>query len=268
MAEHRNKPPFVLRRWHGFDSCTGTIMDKQDSNIDYYFADIVTDKPHEFTIGKKHFCLYPVTLAKTFELGRIQAGLGINTDMLNLNPFMEALRIAEINKEKCCQFLAIHMTPNTKKDLHNSQNRAMRRNALSKLSTNSIAVLLMYVLTADRTDALIRHIGLDTERDNMRKVLEVKDTRNSLNFGAITILGTFVDPLMEMGYSDNEIWFERGYSYLRLRLADKPTNIYVSDEELKALPALASGKVPDANNPEAFDRIQSLLARKGIKINR
>lgn len=241
-------------------------MDK-DSNLDYDFADIITERPHEFTVGRKHFRLYPVTLAKTFVLGRIIGKLPIDKLLLAVNPYVEALRLVEVDKESCCHILAIHTTPNTYKDLYNTQSIACRKNVFASMGNKSIASLLLYVLTSDKTDALMEHLGIDAERVRLRKAMEVKDTKNSLSFGGKTLFGGFIGPLKEMGYTDDEILFERGYTYLRLMLADKVTSVYVTDEELNSLPADMGGKVLDGNDPGSFSKLQSIFADKGVTIN-
>ena len=69
----------------------------------------------------------------------------------------------------------------------------------------------------------------------MRKATSVKDNKNSLSFGGISVFGTFIQPLKELGYTDNEILYEKSYTFLRL--ADKVTSMYFSDDEYKKLPA-------------------------------
>lgn len=241
---------------------------EEKSNLDYDFADIVTWRPHEFTVGRKHLRLYPVTLAKTLKLGRMLEGMNIDKKMLELNPYLEALRLVETDKEACCSLLALHTTPNTYRDLYNLQGIAQRRNLLMDLDDRSVAKLLIYVLSSDKTDALIRHCGMDKERMRLLDVMKLKDaSKNNLSFGGLTVLGSFVAPLKEMGYSDSEILFECSYSYLRLMLADKPTSVYVSDNELDSMPRELGGKVLNGDDPESIEQLRTIFAQRGVKIN-
>ena len=72
-----------------------------------------------------------------------------------------------------------------------------------------------------------------------------------------------------MGYTDDEILYERGYSFLRLMLADKANSVYLTDEELAELPALNTVDADmDANNPENANKIFASLANRGIKLSK
>ena len=234
--------------------------------IDYEIADVITGKPHEFTVGRKLFRIYPVTLAKTFALKRYMDLLSFNNDILKTNPYLESMRLVQEHRNCCCEILAIHTTPNTYKDLYNTQTIAYRRNVFEKMKDEDLATLFIHVLTSDKTDAIISHLKLDKEQERMRKVMEVKnkDNKNNISFGGLTIFGSFIGQLKEMGYSDNEILYERGYSFLRLMLADKMTSIYLTDEEQGKLPALTLTGM-DANDPVAARKIISNLEKRGIK---
>ena len=73
-------------------------MDDRNKPIDYELADIVTDCPHEFTIGRKHYRLYPVTLAKMYRLRPYIDVLAIDDGILMVSPYLEALRLVQQNR--------------------------------------------------------------------------------------------------------------------------------------------------------------------------
>lgn len=235
---------------------------------DNVFADIITERPYEFTVGRKHFRLYPVTLAKTFLLKQHIDGLSVNWGVLRINPYVEALRLVEAERKRCCQILAIHTAPNTYKDLYNRQAMATRRNAFKAMSAKDIATLLLYVLKSDKTDSVLKETGLEEERRRLQQTLAIKSdtSRNNMTFGGLTILGSFIAPLMEMGFTHSEILYERSYSYLRLMLADKVTSLYLTDDEYGKLPPSVNPNILNGDDPESFGKLQSLLAGKGIKI--
>lgn len=241
-------------------------MDEQRVNLEKEFADIVTEEPYEFTVGRKLFRLYPVTLAKTFVLRRVMDGLGIDWSLLRVNPFLEALRLVELHRKACCEVIAVHTAPNTYKDLFNSHAMATRRNVFLTMNDKAIAKLLLLTLTSDKTDSVIRGYELDKERERLQKAIDVKETKNSPSFGGKTILGTFIAQLMEMGFSHDEILYERSYSFLRLMLADKVVSLYLSDKEQEKLPPDIGGSVLDGNDPASFTKLKSFLARKGMQI--
>lgn len=239
--------------------------ERNERELEHVLADVITARPHEIKIGRKTLRLYPVTLAKTFVLRRWMDVLEIDTVLLKKNPYLECLRLAESQREVVAEIMAIHSTPNSWKDLHDRHGRAMRRNLLLGVKKEHLGGLLMAVLTADRTDDLAEHLGMKAEQARLQEVMAVKGTdgKNNQSFGGKSIFGAFIGPLKEMGYSDDEILYERGYSYLRLMLADKVTSVYLSDEELENLPQSAGGTLMDGDDEGCMEQLEAMIRMGG-----
>lgn len=234
---------------------------------EYDLTDVIIGRPQEFKVGRKSFRLYPLTLAKMLLLKRQVDGLKLDMDILKTNPFLEALRVARNQRQTCCTILAYHTAPNTYKDLFDSNSIATRRNYFDKsLSDEDIASLLIIALD-DKTDRLMKHLGLDKERERLQEVLKVKQKhdKNSKTFCGLSLFGTFIGQLKEMGYSDNEILYERGYTFLRLMLADKVQQVILTEDEKNDLPDKFGGNKVDANDPENAKKIMALFKNKGVK---
>ena len=238
-----------------------------ENNIEYDLADVIIGRPHAFTVGSKRFCLYPVTLAKTYLLKRQMDSLGVNETQLIINPIMETLRLVEANRETCCRILAYHTAPNTKKDLFDNRAITIRKNFFEKeMDDEDLASLMFMVLYADKTEQYIKHLGIDKEREKLNMALKVKNKseENMMSFCGCSIFGTFIGQLKELGYSDDEILFEKGYSYLRLMLADKVVTIHLSKEERAELPEWAGGSYIDASDPSNADKILEKMKKRGV----
>lgn len=232
--------------------------------IEYAIADVITGRPHEFAVGSERLRLYPVTLAKLYILRPYIRELGINE---NRSPYMEALRIAVQHKDACVALLAIYTSPNSYSSLFDTRARASRREVLAKADKESLATMLVTVLKADKTEQIIRHLGIDKDQGRLREVMEVKrkSSKNNLSFGGLSIFGSFIGQLKEMGYSDDEILYERPYSFLRLMLADKTCSVYLSDEELREVSDTSGGTMLDGDDPASFAKLKNMLAGKGIR---
>lgn len=236
-------------------------------DIDYLLSDIITERPQEFRVGRKSFKLYPVTLGKIFILKSLVEAMEINSDILRANPHLEALRLAKEKRQECCNVLAYHTAPNSYKELYNSRAITIRTNYfVENLSDEDIASLMIIVLNYDRTEELMEHLGIDKERERLAKVMEIKKKsgKNSMTFNGRTLFGSFIAPLKEMGYSDNEILFEKGYVFLRLMLADKVVDVYLTDEERDSVPVSEGGSYLDANDPENTKKIMENFREKGV----
>ena len=247
-------------------------MEKQETTkkvdeLDRLLADVVLDYAPEFRVGERAFRIHPVTLAKTLRLKPHIKALELDASVLRTSPYMEALRVAAEHREECCHILAVRTMRNTRAAFHNLMETDLRRELFCEvIDTTDLAFLMLHVLSGDRTEVLMRHLGLDRERERLSQVMAVKRKggRNNLGFGGVSFLGAFIGQLQEMGYTDEEIIYERNYSYLLLRLADKVTSIYVTDEELAELPTEAGGTLLRGDDPDAADGLLAVLAERGV----
>lgn len=239
------------------------------NEIEYILSDVIIGRPHGFTVGRKHFYLYPVTLAKMYLLKRQIDNLEINNTILKANPYLEAIRVAKEHRDVCCNILAYHTAPNTYKDLFDNRAISIRKNFFAKeLTDEELATQIIMVLTADKTEELLQYLGLDKEREKLRKVMAVKEKheKNMLSFNGKSLFGTFICQLKELGYTDNEILYEKGYTYLRLILADKVATVHLSDEERQDIPTTLGGTMLDGNDPKSREALKARLMQRGVKV--
>ena len=233
-------------------------------------ASIITGRPLSFRIGRKPLCLYPVTFAKTFMLAPYIEELGVDTRLLGVSPGTEVLRLAAAKRDTCASILAVHATPNTARDFFDTRSFAVRRNCFRKLSSRDMASLLLYVLSWDDSQQVMTALGMDKERQRLEKVIRLKSKSDSttLAFGGKSVFGSFIAPLKEMGYTDDEILYERGYTYLRLMLADKPVSVFLTEEERSRLSNDIITPLYDADSPSAAAGLSTWLAGRGLRLQR
>ncbi len=240
----------------------------REDRLSHLLRDVVLERAVGFSLCGREYRLYPVTLAKLLAASPHAQRLGLGGWSGQTNPYVECLRLAERERELCCHVLALHCTPNTRAAFHDEESLNARRGMFEKeMCTADVASLLLHTLTADNTQQLLEYLGLDKERERMQKVMEVKKRKHdgSLSFGGLSLFGTFIGPLKEMGYTDDEILYERGYSYLRLMLADRVTSVYLTDEELQEVPTDLGGTLLSGDDPENAEGLQALLAERGIR---
>lgn len=234
-------------------------MDKDSINVT--FADTIMERPYPFTVGHRQFYLYPVTLGKMFLLQRLMDTLQVNQENMSLDTNLEVLRLVREHRETCCEVLSYHTAKNDYESVTSYRNFVKRRNIFMKECTDSdLFTLMVIVLTSDKTQEFIKELGLDKEQDRKSMVMKVKDDKNNISFGGKSLIGSFIAPLMEIGFTKQEIVYERSYSFLRLMLMDKISSVYVSDEELKKLPrsVVEPPSVIKADDPNNKDIIKSM----------
>lgn len=215
------------------------------------------ERPYGFSVGERRFYLYPVTLGKMYCLQRYVERLSINMKTLGKDISFEALRLARSKRKECLDIIYIH-TCRTKEEMFDALRQAEITALFDKeMTDDDIATLMITVLASDKTDMFIKHLGIDKEQSDMRKVMKVKEKsdKNNFNFGGVSLYGSFIHPLMELGMTWDEILWERSYTNLRLLLSDKINSIYVTDDERKKIHISKDRQRVDASDKEKMKAI-------------
>ena len=216
-------------------------------NLDSEIADTLIERPYPINVGRRQFFFYPPSLGKLILLSRQTQNLGINSENLATNHSLEILRVVREKRDVCCTIIAYHTCKN-KEEIASLKIVHERRNLISReASEEDLVTIMLRLLAIDKTEYYMKHLGIDVENDNMRKVVDIKSRtdKNTLTFGGKSLYGSFIYPLLELGMSYNEIVWERSFTNLRLLLADKVNTMYLSDEEMKKVPASIRHKWQD-----------------------
>lgn len=225
-------------------------MDK-NQQLELDIADTIIDRPKGFSVGHRHFYLYPVTLGKLYLQKRVIDDLGIDQSILKADPYIESLRLVEQNKEKCCLLLAYH-TLQTKKDILSNRIVSMRKRLLLReLDNTDIAALVLSCLSYDKSNLFIHYLGIDEELKRMKEVSDIKDNKNTFIFGGKSVYGTLIDAACERyKWTYDYVVWEISYINLQMMMRDKITSIYLTDEEIKNTHINNTFSFVDGNNKE------------------
>ena len=217
--------------------------------IELDLADAIIDRPKGFSVGHRHFYLYPITLGKMYLQKRVVENLDINQDFLKANPYAEVLRLVETKKEDCCLLLAYH-TLQTKKDVLSNRIVTIRKNIFAKeMNNEDIATLVLACLTSDKTTTFIHYLGDGEELKRMDEVAKAKSNSNSFNFCGVSIYGTLIDAACEKyKWTYDYVLWEISYTNLQLMLKDSVKSIYLSDDEQKRVHIIDPRNSIDGNN--------------------
>ena len=226
-------------------------MDKE-KQLELDIADTIIDRPKGFSVGRRHFYLYPLTLGKMHLQKRVIDNLDLNMELLHVNPYAEALRLVSENKEDCCLLLAYH-TLQTKKEILNNRSVTIRKNVfLKEMDSEDIATLLLSCLTEDKTAILIQHFGIDKELERMSEVMKAKNNSNSFSFGGKSIYGTMIDAACERyKWTYDYVVWEISYTNLQLMLKDSIKSVYLTDDEMKKAHINNTSSMVDGNGKES-----------------
>jgi len=211
---------------------------KGNDYIEMDLGDAIMERPHGFTVGNRHFYLYPVTLGKTILLKRLVEELHVNLITMNSEPYIESLRLATQHKDICCRILTYH-TMHTKAKIFDNEFVENRiQYFIKNIDTEALAEIMSIILMSDKTNTFMRYLKIDKENERFDQVLRIKKDKNNIYFGGKSVYGSIIDAACERyGWTKDYVVWGIDYTSLKMMLADKSFSIYLSDEELKHLPS-------------------------------
>lgn len=215
-------------------------------------SNTLTDMPIGFDTEHAHVNIYPTTLGMMYLTSQLVDSLELDKELLQADPFLEALRVANTKRETCCRLIAYHSL-NTKNEILDSKCVSKQTELIFKECSNEdIATLLIIILKANSYQTIAKETGMEEEAKRMAKVNAAKKSENSFIFGGKTIWGTLIDAACERyGWTFDYVVWGISYNNLTLMLKDKITSIYLSDDERKKAHIPAGEEVIDGNNKEA-----------------
>lgn len=224
-----------------------------DKTLQMDIADAVIDRPKGFSVGRRHFCLYPLTLGKMYLTQRVMQNLGVDYGNLKVNPYAEALRLANTKRDDCLALIAYHSLKD-KEQVLNTRTVATRKGIFGKeLDESDIATLLMMCIMSDRTHEFIHELGIDKELQRMNEVLKAKQSNNTFQFGGKSVYGTLIDNACERyGWTFDYVVWGISYTNLQMLLKDSVKSVYLTDDEMKKCGIRNKRNIIDGNDQEAM----------------
>lgn len=229
--------------------------------LELNIADTIIERPVGFSVGKRSYFIYPVTLGKTYLLARLFKSLDADDKVIATNPYLEAMRLSETKKDIVCRILAYH-TFNRKSDILNNAKVEQRAKMLEKnLDSEELATVLVLILSGDNTEEFIRYFGIDKERAEKERIYKIKDSKGSISFGGKSTYGTLIDfACQRYGWSMDYVVWGISYANLKMLMADAITTIYLSEDERKKLNIYDGSEVINADDPKNRELIRRMLS--------
>lgn len=252
------------------DGNNGNIKNGQSpAVIDELVADVITGRPHDFTVGCTTYYLWPMTLAKSMLLQPYIERLGLGTAKVHGSDGVLRMITDQVRERRaeCAIVLSILTMENTRAAFYDYVSRKQRSDFFGlELADGDLAQLLASALMCSYVQRLSEHFGMNRERERLAAALRTKEkTRNSLTFCGVSVFGSFVAPLLEMGFSFEEIVFERSYELLHLMLMDKPVSLWLSDDELAGAGG-SVGALIDGDSGDADQQLMAYFSSKGVSV--
>lgn len=223
-------------------------------------SNAMLERPTVFTLHKRTFYIYSITLGKMQLISRTLKALNINKELLHVNSQLATLLLTKQNKRNVCRLIAI-LTAKSKKNVFNETFiQETAKYIMRHASNEDIASVLTVVLTSDDLSTYIKHIGLDKETERMQSVLRAKNNNNTYSFGCKSLYGQLIDRACERyGWTYDYVVWGISYINLQLMLADQSQTVYLTDEERKKVCFAPSGtETLRADDPKNIERIKAM----------
>lgn len=228
--------------------------------IEMDIADTIIERPVAFSVGNRKFFIYPPTLGKTYLFARLFKELGANDKIIATNPYMEALRLCNEKKEIVCRILSYYTFNRKDEVCDNSKVKSRAEWFESKLDNEELSTLFVLILSGDNTDEYVKYFGIDKEREERKRIAEVKKDNSSITFGGNSTYGTLIDfACQRYGWTVDYVVWGISYANLKMLMADAITTIYLSVEERKQLHIFDNVEYINADDPKNKELIRELL---------
>ena len=221
-------------------------------------SEILVERPVGFTVEERHFYIWPMTLGKLTLIRELTGGL--NTQYLELNPFLELLGLVSKDKDKAARIIAYAICKRRDEVFDEEKIQEHIEFFKEHIEDGDMAALLITILTKDNTDKVIKETGIDKEQRRMQKVMEMQDNKHNVSFGGSTIYGTLIDVACERyGWTVDYVVWDISYASLRLLLADKVSQLYLTDEERKKCRGLLHRKTDVVSADTNSKKVRELI---------
>ena len=223
------------------------------SHIDMDIADAIMEAPIGFSIRRRQFCIYPMSLGKTFLVGRILDKLGlqkINDDEM-LSSFL-MLAIAKTKRDKCLKLIAYCTLPGDECLYPEKVERRVKE--LKRLKDGEVATLISVIMTSDKSSQIRSHFAFDEDKKKLDKIMKVKMSDGSnVIIGGKSIWGNLIDFVCERyGWTVHYVLWGISYANLNFLIADHVRSVFLTKEERKKAHVSSDNIVIKSDNPDAL----------------
>ena len=235
------------------------VMD-EEKYLNMDIADAIIERPQGFSVGNRHFYLYPVTLGKLYLLQRLVESLEIDNGVIAINPYVEAIRLAKTKREECCRLVTYH-TLRTKKEVFDYDLVEDRvKYFLENVDEEDLATILITLLTSEKTNIYMKHLGIDKENERFVRANKARKNSGSISFGGKSIYGSLLDVACERyGWTLDYVVWGISHNNLQMMLADRVKDLYMTKEEMKKARITSDDHdVIKAESADAWERIKQM----------
>lgn len=220
--------------------------------------DILLERRHQIEVAGRRLTLYPPSLGVTMMLkgGIDQLGLEMTID-----PVVAVIGAVERDRLQCCRLIALWSC--------HGRDEAMDAGLIderaswldSHVEAEELSTLLIELLSSTQVDDFLESSGIVKEVERLRRVSSYKKNETP-TFGGKTLFGQQIDVVLQRyGWTLEYTVWGVSYAALTVLLADRVTQLILSEEERKRVPLhLLDGEVIDGDDPNNAEKIAKMFS--------
>lgn len=220
--------------------------------------DILLERRHEIEVEGRRFTLYPPSLGVTMML---KGGLELLGLDMAIDPVVAVISAVERDRLQCCRLVALWSCKGRDEamDAGLIEERAVYLE--SRVESSELTTLLIELLSSTQVDDFLESSGIAREVERLREVSSYKKN-DTPTFGGKTLFGQQIDVLLQRyGWTLEYTVWGVSYAALTVLLADRVTQLILSEEERKRVPLhLLDGDVIDGDDPSNAQRIIEMFS--------
>lgn len=232
------------------------------SNItDYDIEDIIIDRPVRFSVDGRNFQLYPLSLGRMYMVDRLIRSLEFNGKYYSSNAVCETMRICNLHKDIVCRIIAVCSFRGRSSISDDNILDERQKFFEDNLDIDEAAELLVFILTRDYVDDIIRHFGIDRDTDERKRIAQYHKTNSDeITHGGHTVYGTVIDFACERyGWTFDYVVWGISYANLRMLMMDVTTSSHLSKDERRKLGIRRNANVINGDDPRNREIIKELM---------
>ncbi len=220
--------------------------------------DILLERRHEIEVEGRRFTLYPPSLGVTLML---KGGLELLGLDMAIDPVVAVISAVERDRLQCCRLVALWSCKGRDEAMESGLIEERASYLESRVESSELTTLLIELLSSTQVDDFLESSGIAREVERLRQVSSYKKN-DTPTFGGKTLFGQQIDVVLQRyGWTLEYMVWGVSYAALTVLLADRVTQLILSEEERKRVPLhLLDGDVIDGDDPSNAQRIAEMFS--------
>lgn len=223
--------------------------------------DVLLERPTNVEIGSRSFSIKPLTFGKYMLMQKYVFMLNIR--MESENPQEVIVKAVKDNMDVATSMTAIFLTDDRESLFRHNHITELSEYIKDNLSVADIATLIEMYFSMTSVTKYYRILGIDKEKEKMKKIQRAKDESSSIVVGGVSMFGSLIDSACERyKWTYDYVVWGISYNALQLIMADSVQSVYLSEKEKSRCHISTDGINLSGDDRNNIELIKNLIKGK------